>query len=94
MSITLDELIQTAHLAYLTPEDAATLLEPCNNVFKQIDGLKHIDVHHTTTLNHPIPATQRLREDVNIAPSALVDLAASAPVFADDYFLVPQVIKV
>ncbi len=94
MNLTLDELIQTAHLAYLTPEDAVTLFEPCNNVLRQIDGLKHIDVHHMTTLNHPIPATQRLREDGNIAPSALGDLATSAPVFADDYFLVPQVIKV
>lgn len=94
MSITLDELIQTAHLAYLAPEDAATLLEPCNTVLKQIDGLKHIAVDHMTALNHPIPATQALREDSNIAPSALADLAASAEVFADDYFLVPQVIKV
>jgi aspartyl/glutamyl-tRNA(Asn/Gln) amidotransferase C subunit len=94
MSITLEELIQTAHLAYLTPEDASTLLEPCNTVLKQIDDLKLINVDHMTTLTHPIPATQSLREDNNIAPSALEALSASAPVFADDYYLVPQVIKI
>lgn len=94
MIITLDELLETAHLAYLTPEDAATLLEPCNTVLKQIDALKQSAVHDMTALNHPIPATQALREDDNIAPSALEDLAASAPMFADDYYLVPQVIKV
>jgi aspartyl/glutamyl-tRNA(Asn/Gln) amidotransferase C subunit len=94
MSITLEELIQTAHLAYLTPEDASTLLEPCNTVLKQIEDLKRVDVDHMTMLTHPIPATQSLREDNNIAPSELKALSASAPEFADDYYLVPQVIKI
>lgn len=92
MSVTLAELEQTALLAYLDPQDAPSLLQACNNVFKQIDQLKNIDTEGVEPLTHPIQGIQYLREDHPVMPS-IHTLAAVAPVFSDDMYSVPTVIK-
>ena len=86
MNISVEELKQT-------PRDAEQLLEACNRVMRQIDGLQTIDVRDISPISHPIPAIPVLRDDHAIADSVLSDLKAAAPLFADDYYLVPQIIK-
>lgn len=93
MSLTLDELIRTASMAYLSKEDAEMLIEPCVNIMRQIDTLKDVDVQDMERLNHPVAASAFLREDTNVAFSALDALAETAPKFADALYWVPQVVK-
>ena len=53
MNISVEELKQTALAAHLTPRDAEQLLEACNRVMRQIDGLQTIDVRDISPISHP-----------------------------------------
>ncbi|MCR9191134.1 MAG: Asp-tRNA(Asn)/Glu-tRNA(Gln) amidotransferase subunit GatC [Gammaproteobacteria bacterium] len=93
MTMTLKQFNQVALLAYLQPQDVAKHLEKCNTVISQIEHLQLIDTSNVSPLNHPTSVTQYLRPDDQIGTPEVQDLAKSAPVFEDNLFIVPQIIK-
>lgn len=93
MSITADDLEHLAHLSYLNAASVADQLGKCNAIIKQIERLQKINTSDVSPLNHPTSVTQFLRIDEANPLSNLHALAENAPLFDNDMYIVPLVIK-
>lgn len=93
MTISTQELHQIAALAHLDTSDvSANLPEEINAIMDFVDQLRRIDTNQTAPLFHPFDLHQPLREDAVTEENCLEQLAAIAPLFEDDLYLVPKVI--
>ncbi|MDP3704511.1 MAG: Asp-tRNA(Asn)/Glu-tRNA(Gln) amidotransferase subunit GatC [Legionellaceae bacterium] len=92
MAITLDNLKKIADLAYIDVHDAELLLHEANVVLAQIELLHQINTD-VDPLLHPVNAHQTLRMDEVLNNNCVTELAKIAPLFVDNQYLVPSVIR-
>lgn len=93
MTITPNDLEQIAHLAYLDTEHSTQLIEEINDIMDFVDQLRSVNTTNIAPLFHPFDLHQRLRPDEVTEEDCLNELAAIAPMFEDDLYLVPKVIE-
>lgn len=93
MTITPQDLEQIAQLAYLDTEHSPQLIEEINDIMDFVDQLRAVNTTNIAPLFHPFDLHQRLRPDEVTEEDCLNELAAIAPMFEDDLYLVPKVIE-
>jgi aspartyl-tRNA(Asn)/glutamyl-tRNA(Gln) amidotransferase subunit C len=94
MTISAQDLEKISGLAYLDTdiEHSPKLIQDINAIMNFVDQLRSINTQEVTPLSHPLALYQRLRSDIPTEKNCSVELEALAPMFADDLYLVPQVI--
>lgn len=92
MTITLDNLRKLADLAYIDVRDAELLLHEANVILARIDLLHQIKTD-VEPLLHPVNPHQTLRNDEVLNDNCVTALANIAPLFVDNQYLVPSVIR-
>ncbi|CEK10463.1 glutamyl/tRNA (Gln) amidotransferase subunit C [Legionella hackeliae] len=94
MAITQEDLGSIKQLAYLDDEvsEHTKLAEEINAIMDFVEQLKQVDTTGIAPLFHPFDLHQRLRDDEVKEPDCIQQLAAIAPVFEDNLYLVPKVI--
>ncbi len=94
MTISPEELAKIARLAYLNvePESAPQLTQEVSAIMDFVEQLRAVDTSQIAPLFHPFTLHQRLRTDEVTEEECLAELAAIAPHFEDNLYLVPQVI--
>ena len=94
MSVNAKDVEQIAHLARIaiTDNDITDYADDMNRLLELIATLQSVDTSNVSPMAHPIPSTQRLRDDVvneHYDPQQLQKLAAHT---AAGLYIVPQVI--
>ncbi|KTD16988.1 Asp-tRNA(Asn)/Glu-tRNA(Gln) amidotransferase subunit GatC [Legionella jordanis] len=94
MTIRDDELKNMAQLACMDidSEYGDTLAEDVNAIMDFVEQLKQVDTSGVSPLFHPLDLQQRFRKDTVHENDCSVELAAIAPLFEDNLYLVPKVI--
>lgn len=94
MTISAQDLEKISGLAYLDKEiqHSSKLIADINAIMNFVDQLGSINTQEVEPLSHPLALYQRLRPDVPTEESCTAELEALAPMFADDLYLVPQVL--
>ncbi len=95
MTITADELEKLEQLAYLetTPELYTQLVRDLNNIIEMVDELRAYDTSGVKPLFHPLEHHPSLRADDINSLDSRQQLAESAPLFEDGFYLVPKMIN-
>ncbi|ARB93868.1 Asp-tRNA(Asn)/Glu-tRNA(Gln) amidotransferase subunit GatC [Legionella longbeachae] len=95
MTISVKELEKISKLAYLDTdiEHSPKLIEDINAIMNFVDQLRAINTHGVEPLFHPLALNQYLRPDVVTEETCVTELAALAPKFENELYLVPQVIE-
>lgn len=95
MTISVKDLEKIAQLAYLDTdiEHSPKLIEDINAIMNFVDQLRAVNTQEVEPLFHPLALNQRLRPDVVTEKNCLTELAELAPQFANELYLVPQVIE-
>jgi aspartyl-tRNA(Asn)/glutamyl-tRNA(Gln) amidotransferase subunit C len=94
MSLTTEQLLYLTELAYLKPlkENLQKLNIEINSIMNFVAQLQQVDTTSVTPLMHPMDNTQRLRPDEAVPCMPVESLAAIAPLFKDNLYLVPKVL--
>lgn len=94
MSITNEALQGILKLAYLNIDDSeySQLAGDVNAIMNLVDQLKQVDTNDVSPLFHPLGFQQRLRDDEVTETNCCDALAAIAPLFEEQLYLVPKVI--
>ena len=94
MSLTIDEVLRTAHLAHLNvlPEQTEPLQNELNNILGFVDLLKSVDTEQVEPLAHPLEMSQPLRKDAVTEPNLRDSMQAIAPETHNGLYLVLEVI--
>lgn len=94
MAISPKDLEQIAALAYLdmNQNHAPQLMKEVNEIMNFVDQLRSVDTKGIEPLFHPFDMHQRLRPDLVTEEDCLAELEALAPMFEDNFYLVPQVL--
>lgn len=95
MTISAKELEKISQLAYLDAdiEHSPTLIEDINAIMNFVEQLRAVNTQGVTPLFHPLALYQSLRSDMVTEETCVTELAALAPQFKDELYLVPQVIE-
>jgi aspartyl-tRNA(Asn)/glutamyl-tRNA(Gln) amidotransferase subunit C len=95
MTISQEELKKIAGLAYLNTDssDSNQLSQEISSIMDFIDQLRSVDTTNVMPLFHPFSSHQRLRTDEISEHNCTTELAAIAPLFEDNLYLVPKVIE-
>ena len=95
MSIERHEIEKLATLARIAIDDSTIneVSERLGSVLELVDQLQAADTSGVDPMSHPMPATQRLREDEVKELNQREALQATAPDTEDGLFLVPKVIE-
>lgn len=93
MTLSKTTLKNLAQLACLESdaEDQETLAEEVSAIIAFAEQLRSINTQGIAPLFHPMDLHQRFRTDEVTEADCLNQLAEIAPDFAQDYYLVPQV---
>ncbi len=88
-----DEVAKIAALAKLrlTDEEAAKFAEQFDAILGHLDKLRAVDTTGVDPLDHPLPLTDVLREDVPAAGLSRYEALCGAPDATRDSFRVPRV---
>lgn len=88
------DLKKIAALAYLEIDTASAKQQSqdMNTIMAFVEQLRQIDTTNVAPLFHPLDLQQRLRDDQVRETNAVEQLAAIAPLFTDNLYLVPKVI--
>jgi aspartyl-tRNA(Asn)/glutamyl-tRNA(Gln) amidotransferase subunit C len=88
------DLKKIAALAYLEMDAASAKRQSqdMNAIMAFVEQLRQIDTTNVIPLFHPLDLQQRLRDDQVRETNAVEQLAAIAPLFTDNLYLVPKVI--
>ncbi len=88
------DLKKIAALAYLEIDAASAKQQSqdMNTIMAFVEQLRQIDTTNVAPLFHPLDLQQRLRDDQVRETNAVEQLAAIAPLFTDNLYLVPKVI--
>lgn len=94
MPTTEQDLQKIAALAYLEIDatSAQQLSQDVSAIMDLVDQLRQIDTTGVAPLFHPLDLQQRLREDDVLEGNSVEQLATIAPLFTDNFYLVPKVI--
>ncbi len=94
MKISVEEVEHIANMArlYMDKKDIAPVAEQLNRIIDYIDILEEADVTGVAPCFSPSSMENVLREDETTA-SSTVDAFANAPEQADNFYLVPRVVK-
>lgn len=94
MKITEADLEDLAQLACLDidTEKNQTLVDEINAIMDFVEQLRNHDTARTAPIFHPFDLHQRLRNDTITEEDCSAELAAIAPLFEDNLYLVPKVI--
>jgi len=89
------EFKKIATLAHLEADSksAHQLASDVSSIMGFIEQLRTVDTTAVTPLIHPLELHQRLRVDEVHETSCVEQLAAIAPLFAEDLYLVPKIIE-
>ena len=95
MALTLSDVKRIAHLARIevTDAEARLTLGQLNDIFKLIEQLQSVDTSGIEPMSHPLGGSQRLREDLAIAPENREANMRNTPAQQNGLFLVPKVIE-
>ena len=95
MTISSEQLKQLTALAYLNPNSATAskLILDINAIVDFVAQLAEVNTTEIQPLMHPIDSTQRLRADIPEPCQLNQQLANVAPLFKDNLYLVPKVLK-
>lgn len=95
MSLTLNDVIKTAHLARLKldPDAIPAVTEKLTNVLNMIAEMQSIDTSKVEPMSHPLDLHQALRDDVVTVPDQRELMQSLAPKVEAGLYLVPQVIE-
>jgi aspartyl-tRNA(Asn)/glutamyl-tRNA(Gln) amidotransferase subunit C len=92
MNVSAKDLDKISQLAYLDIDNSPKLVEEINSIMNFVNQLSTVDTQGIAPLFHPLALNQRLRTDVISEENCLPALAAIAPKFDKNLYLVPQVI--
>ncbi len=95
MTISASELEKISQLAYLDTESEQTpkLNDDLNAIMNFVAQLRTVNTEGIAPLFHPLALNQSLRPDAVTEENCLTELAARAPKFENELYLVPQVIE-
>ncbi|MDO8953280.1 MAG: Asp-tRNA(Asn)/Glu-tRNA(Gln) amidotransferase subunit GatC [Gammaproteobacteria bacterium] len=95
MSVEETTVTNIARLAHLEISQAQTqkYAEDLNNIFALVKSLEQFDTSAIQPMIHPLPHSQRLREDEVTEPDQREAFQKIAPATAAGLYLVPQVIE-
>ncbi len=95
MKISVEEVEHIANMArlYMDKKDIAPVAEQLSNIIDYIDILKEADVTGVAPCFSPSSMENVLREDEVTTPTPIRDSFANAPEQADNFYLVPRVVK-
>lgn len=87
-------LNKIAALAYLDQEiNQDELGRDVEAIMEFVDVLRQVDTGDASPLSHPLDLYQRLRTDAVTESNVKEELAALAPLFEEDGYLVPKIIE-
>lgn len=93
MTLSTKDIQKLSALAYLdVGEENSVLSEEISAIMDFVDQLAAVDTKQIAPLFHPFDLHQALRDDVVTEENCLEQLAAIAPLFEDDLYLVPKVL--
>jgi len=94
MSLSEHEFQKIAALAHLetSPQNTQQLAVDVDAILAFVEKLREMDTTDVAPLFHPLDLYQRLRKDEVIEKNCVEQLSKIAPLFADDFYLVPTVI--
>jgi len=94
MTISPQDLAKIARLAHLDADsdNSTKLLEDISAIMDFVDQLRAVNTNNVAPMFHPFDLHQRLRTDQVTEEECLAELAAIAPLFEEDLYLVPKVI--
>lgn len=94
MTLSADELKKISDLAYLSLDtnQEKKLVKDIANIMNFINQLQSVDTENIPPLSHPLDVHQRLRKDEVTESECIQKLAAIAPLFEDNLYLVPKII--
>ena len=87
------DLEKIANLAYINTHDIPALLDENNVILELINRLQQVDTSGIAPLIHPLDLYQPLRNDDVTEPNSVTELAKITPIFIDDLYVVPNVIR-
>ena len=95
MTISQQDLDKIAQLAYLDAEEkhAAQLAEDISAIMDFVEQLRAVDTTGIAPMYHALDLHQTMRPDEVTEENCLEQLAALAPLFEEDYYLVPKVLE-
>ena len=95
MSLALSYIQRIAHLARIrtTNEEAMSLRDQLNGIFKLIEEMQAVDTAGITPMAHAGDLAQRLRADQATEPDQREKFQAIAPAVEAGLYLVPKVIE-
>ena len=95
MTISQQDLDKIAQLAYLNTDEehAPQLAHEISAIMDFVGQLKSINTTGIQPMYHAFDVHQPLRPDIVTEEDCVAQLAAIAPLFEDDYYLVPKVIE-
>lgn len=95
MTITPKDLDKIAKLAYISTDEehSPQLAQEINSIMDFVDELRSVDTKGNAPLYHPFDLHQTLRPDEVTEADCVEQLAEIAPLFEDNYYLVPKVIE-
>jgi aspartyl-tRNA(Asn)/glutamyl-tRNA(Gln) amidotransferase subunit C len=95
MTVSQEDLEKIAHLAYLDTESAdfSQLTHEISAIMDFVEQLRSVDTNNVEPLFHPFASHQRLRTDEVTEEDCIAELEEMAPMFEDNFYLVPKVIE-
>ena len=93
MTVSQKDLKKIEHLAYLESDDSTQLATEISAIMDFVDKLRAVNTTGVAPLYHPFDLHQRLRPDVITEEDCITELAAIAPLFEDNLYLVPKVLE-
>jgi len=95
MPVQADDVRAIARLARLaiTPEEIPAYAAQLSRILDFVAEMNTVDTTAVEPMAHPLDIAARLREDAVTETDARERLQAGAPLTADGFYLVPQVIE-
>ncbi len=89
-----DQVIHLGRLARLelTEDEVAHYTEQLDQILGAIAAISEVAADDIPPTSHPMPMTNVFREDIPVAGLDRADVAAGAPAWQDDRFLVPRIL--
>lgn len=95
MTISQQDLDKIAQLAYIDADEkqASQLAEDVSAIMDFVEQLRAVDTTGIAPMYHALDVHQTTRADVITEENCLEQLAALAPMFEEDCYLVPKVLE-
>ncbi len=95
MSVDIATVKRVARLARLavSEEDAETMTGELNNILGFVEQLSEVNVDGVEPMTSVTPMVMKKREDVVNDGDKAEDIAANAPLTAENFFMVPKVVE-